>query len=96
VKGGHLPEDTDAVDVLYDGQTYTELRMPRMATHNTHGTGCTFASAIAAELAKGQSIETAVRTAKTYLTAAMRAATNLHIGRGHGPLNHSLGQVVEV
>ena len=91
VKGGHLPEAEDAVDVLYDGQTFTEFDAPRLETPNTHGTGCTFASAIAAELAKGQPVPEAVRIAKAYLTAALRAAVDLLIGHGHGPLNHFLG-----
>jgi hydroxymethylpyrimidine/phosphomethylpyrimidine kinase len=95
VKGGHLPEAGDAVDVLYDGQDFTEFRAPRLKTSNTHGTGCTFASAIAAELAKGQKIHEAVRVAKEYLTTALRAATDLHLGQGHGPLNHFLGREVE-
>lgn len=95
VKGGHLPDTSDAVDVLYDGQRFIEFRAARVDTANTHGTGCTFASAIAAELAKGHNIIEAVRLAKTYLTAALQAAVTLRIGRGHGPLNHWLGQEVE-
>jgi hydroxymethylpyrimidine/phosphomethylpyrimidine kinase len=95
VKGGHLPYEDEAIDVLYDGQNYTELRAPRIATRNTHGTGCTFASAIAAELAKGSDATTAVSTAKAYLTAAMHATSMLDVGQGHGPLNHSLGQAVQ-
>lgn len=96
VKGGHLPADSDAIDVLYDGQEHIEIRSPRIASRNTHGTGCTFASAIAAELAQGHTVEAAVRRAKTYLLAALRAAADLQIGHGHGPLNHSLGQAVSV
>jgi hydroxymethylpyrimidine/phosphomethylpyrimidine kinase len=88
VKGGHLPEADDAVDVLYDGQEFTEFRAPRIKTANTHGTGCTFASTIAAELAKGHEIHQAVGVAKEYLTATLRAAVDLHLGQGHGPLNH--------
>lgn len=94
VKGGHLPQTADAVDVLYDGRTFTELSAPRVDTSNSHGTGCTFASAIAAELAKGCEVQEAVRTAKAYLTAALKTAIGLQIGRGHGPLNHFLGQKV--
>lgn len=96
VKGGHLPAATDAVDVLYDGRKFTELTGPRLNTPNTHGTGCTFASAIAAELANGQEVVEAVRIAKAYLTAALQAAKALHIGRGHGPLNHFLGWQVDL
>jgi hydroxymethylpyrimidine/phosphomethylpyrimidine kinase len=91
VKGGHLLESERAIDVLYDGEDFIEFAAPRVATQNTHGTGCTFASAIAAELAKGHTVHEAVRIAKEYLTAALRAAVDLHIGEGHGPLNHFLG-----
>lgn len=90
VKGGHLPETSEAVDILYDGQKCTELHAPRVKTRNTHGTGCTFAAAISAELAKGHDIYEAVSIAKKYLTATLHASTNLQIGHGHGPLNHFL------
>ena len=96
VKGGHLPEAEDAIDVLYDGQEFREFPAPRIDTPNTHGTGCTYASAIAAELAKGHPVPEAVRIAKAYLTAALRAAVDLRIGHGHGPLNHFLGQTVRI
>ena len=84
VKGGHL--EGPATDVLYDGSTFTLFTKERIVTKNTHGTGCTFASAIAAGLAKGLSIEKAVRDAKTYVTAAIQSS--FEIGSGHGPLNH--------
>lgn len=96
VKGGHLREAEDAVDVLYDGEDFTEFRAPRVQTANTHGTGCTFASATAAELAKGYGVREAVEVAKAYLTATIRAAADLHIGNGHGPLNHFLGREVDI
>lgn len=96
VKGGHLPEADDAVDVLYDGDAFVEFRASRIETTNTHGTGCTFASAIAAELAKGNDVPKAIGIAKTYLTAALRAAVDLHAGEGHGPLDHFLGREVDV
>ncbi|MEJ2208955.1 MAG: bifunctional hydroxymethylpyrimidine kinase/phosphomethylpyrimidine kinase [Anaerolineae bacterium] len=95
VKGGHLPASAAAIDVLYDGQAFEYFESERVDTPNTHGTGCTFASAIAAELAKGLPVGDAVREAKAYLTAAVRAAVDLGIGHGHGPLNHFLGQAVE-
>jgi len=94
VKGGHLPASSAAVDVLYDGQTFEAFEVGRLDTPNTHGTGCTFASAIAAELAKGLSVREAVRVTKAYLTAALQAGATLRIGRGHGPLDHFLGQAV--
>lgn len=96
VKGGHLSEAADAIDVLYDGQALIEFEASRVDTPNTHGTGCTFASAIAAELAKGHPVQQAVQAAKAYLTAALRAAVNLQIGHGHGPLNHFLGRGVDL
>jgi len=88
VKGGHLPGSLESIDVLYDGHDFTEFAAPRLATKNTHGTGCTFASAIAAGLAKGRSVPEAVGAAKAYLTAVLRASVDLHLGQGHGPLNH--------
>ena len=84
VKGGHL--EGPAVDVLYDGRTWTELTAARVATRHTHGTGCTFASAIAARLALGDALEPAVREAKAYVTGAIQHAP--HLGHGHGPLQH--------
>jgi hydroxymethylpyrimidine/phosphomethylpyrimidine kinase len=85
VKGGHLG-GAQATDVLFDGQTFRELTSPRYATPNTHGTGCTFSSAIAANLALGHSFFEAVARAKTYISGAIRNA--LPIGRGHGPTHH--------
>ncbi len=88
VNGGHLPETSDAIDLLYDGATFREYRAARIESNHTHGTGCTFASAIAAELAKGHSIADAVGIAKEYLTYTLRASVDLEIGHGHGPMNH--------
>ena len=84
VKGGHL--EGDAVDVFYDGSEFREFSSPRVYTTSTHGTGCTFASAIAAGLANGMGVEEAVGQAKAYVTEAIRRA--VPIGSGHGPLNH--------
>lgn len=88
VKGGHLADTSDAVDLLYDGEAFREFHAPRIDTRNTHGTGCTFGSAIAAELAKGQGVTDAVNIAKEYLTEILRASAALNIGHGHGPMNH--------
>lgn len=93
IKGGHLPHNAYAVDVLYNGTTFHEFSVRRIRTKNTHGTGCTFASAIAAELARGKDIYEAVRIAKKYITSALKASRNLSIGKGHGPLNHSYGLI---
>jgi hydroxymethylpyrimidine/phosphomethylpyrimidine kinase len=87
IKGGH---GTGAVstDFLFDGAVVTRLAVPRIATRNTHGTGCTLSSAIAAGLAKGQNLADAVRDAKAYVTTAIAAADRLAIGKGHGPVHH--------
>jgi hydroxymethylpyrimidine/phosphomethylpyrimidine kinase len=84
VKGGH--REGPAADVLYDGSEFQVFTAPRINTVNTHGTGCTFASAIAAGLAQGKAVEDAVGQAKDYVTEAIR--TSFPIGQGHGPLNH--------
>ncbi|MCX7642695.1 MAG: PfkB family carbohydrate kinase, partial [Armatimonadetes bacterium] len=85
VKGGHLEGTTESVDILYDGKEFTEFRAPRYETKNTHGTGCIFASAIAAGLAFGLDIKSAVKQAKEFITAAIKGA--LSLGKGHGPAN---------
>lgn len=84
VKGGHL--DGPATDVLYDGGEFTEFTERRIQTASNHGTGCTLASSIAANLALGVGLHDAVANSKAYVTNAMRAASP--IGAGHGPLNH--------
>ena len=86
VKGGHVDETGDALDVLYDGKRMHAFRAPRIVTQNTHGTGCTYASAIAANLARGFSLKESVARAKRYVTEAIRHAPA--IGQGHGPINH--------
>ncbi|MSQ08856.1 MAG: bifunctional hydroxymethylpyrimidine kinase/phosphomethylpyrimidine kinase [Dehalococcoidia bacterium] len=85
VKGGHLT-GRDSLDLLFDGRKFIEFRAARIATRNNHGTGCTFASAIAAGLAHGRSVEDSVHTAKHYVHEAIRTAFS--VGEGHGPLNH--------
>ena len=85
VKGGHR-EAAEAVDVLYDGTIFRDYSAPRIDTTSTHGTGCTFASAIAAYLARGEPLAEAVGRAKEYLTEALRRAYPL--GGGHGPVHH--------
>jgi hydroxymethylpyrimidine/phosphomethylpyrimidine kinase len=93
VKGGHRPygrpsgrEAAEALDILYDGSGYREYSVPRVDTMSTHGTGCTFSSAIAAYLARGEPLAEAVGRAKEYLTEALRRA--YPIGGGHGPVHH--------
>jgi hydroxymethylpyrimidine/phosphomethylpyrimidine kinase len=87
VKGGHL-DGGDSPDVLADETGIHWFDGRRVATKNTHGTGCTLSSAIAAELAKGASPGEAVATAKTYLAGAIAAADRLTVGTGHGPVQH--------
>ena len=87
IKGGHA-DGAKAIDVLVDEEGELRLEAPRVETGNTHGTGCTLSSAIAAELAKGASLRDAARTAKAYVTAAIAAADRLHIGKGRGPVHH--------
>jgi hydroxymethylpyrimidine/phosphomethylpyrimidine kinase len=87
IKGGHAEGD-QAVDILVDGAGELRLSAPRVATGNTHGTGCTLSSAIAAELAKGASLREAVARAKAYVTAAIAAADKLGVGEGRGPVHH--------
>ena len=87
VKGGHA-DGPEAVDLLLDAEGELRLAAPRLATRNTHGTGCTLSSAIAAELAKRASLREAVVAAKAYVTAAIAAADELEIGKGRGPVQH--------
>ena len=84
VKGGHLKGP--AMDLFFDGKTFTALNAPRIRTNNTHGTGCTLSAAIAANLAKGQKVATAVANAKRYITDALRHS--YRIGSGHSPVHH--------
>jgi len=86
LKGGHLVGDP--TDLLFDGDRMIELTAPRVATRNTHGTGCTLSAAIAALLAHGIEPVAAVRQAKQYLTEALRQADRLDVGSGHGPVHH--------
>jgi hydroxymethylpyrimidine/phosphomethylpyrimidine kinase len=87
IKGGH-GGGAESVDLLVDATSVTRFAGMRIATRNTHGSGCTLSSAIAAGLAKGHDLKTAVREAKTYVTAAIAAADRLAIGHGNGPLHH--------
>lgn len=84
IKGGHI--EGNALDVFYDGTAFQYFDTARINTKNTHGTVCTFSSAIAAQLALGENLNHAVALAKTYVTTAIQHA--LKIGKGHGPTNH--------
>jgi hydroxymethylpyrimidine/phosphomethylpyrimidine kinase len=87
LKGGHAG-GRECVDLLLDAHGCQRFAAPRIATDNTHGTGCTLASAVAAGLAKGLELGAAVGEAKAYVTAAIAAADRLQVGRGRGPLHH--------
>jgi hydroxymethylpyrimidine/phosphomethylpyrimidine kinase len=87
LKGGHLSSG-DAIDLLHDGDRMIELRAPRIDTRNTHGTGCTLSSALAALLPQATDVPDAARRAKDYLTKAIAASPRLDVGKGHGPVHH--------
>jgi hydroxymethylpyrimidine/phosphomethylpyrimidine kinase len=87
IKGGH-GQGAKSIDYLISAGGIVALAAPRIATQNTHGTGCSLSSAIAAGLAKGEDLETAVRHAKTWISAAVASADRLGIGHGHGPIHH--------
>ncbi|MDE5632476.1 MAG: bifunctional hydroxymethylpyrimidine kinase/phosphomethylpyrimidine kinase, partial [Muribaculaceae bacterium] len=89
LKAGHL--DCDCLtDIFYNAETdrVTELKSRRLDTRNTHGTGCTLSSALAASLAKGMDLDSAARAAKDYIAAAIEAGADYEIGHGHGPVHH--------
>jgi hydroxymethylpyrimidine/phosphomethylpyrimidine kinase len=87
IKGGH-GQGAQSIDYLISPGGVIALPAPRIATKNTHGTGCSLSSAIAAGLAKGDDLEIAVRNAKSWVTAAIAAADQLGVGHGHGPIDH--------
>ncbi|MGO8908929.1 MAG: bifunctional hydroxymethylpyrimidine kinase/phosphomethylpyrimidine kinase [Bradyrhizobium sp.] len=87
IKGGH-GEGAESIDYLVTASGTIALPAPRIATSNTHGTGCSLSSAIAAGLARGEALESAVRNAKVFITAAIAAADRLDVGHGHGPIHH--------
>ncbi len=87
LKGGHL-DGPESTDLLIGERTIRRFTAPRIATKNTHGTGCTLSSAIAAGLAQGLDVTEATARAKEYVTAALKAADQLAVGAGHGPVHH--------
>jgi hydroxymethylpyrimidine/phosphomethylpyrimidine kinase len=87
IKGGH-GEGPDSVDHLLTQDSVETLSAPRIATRNTHGTGCSLSSAIAAGLAKGEDLAIAVRNAKAFISAAIASADRFAVGHGHGPIHH--------
>lgn len=89
LKGGH-GEDADAVDLLVTDAAVLRFVRPRIATRNTHGTGCTLAAAVAAGLARGDPLEMAVENAKAYVHAALLSAAHWRLGKGHGPVDHGV------
>lgn len=87
IKGGH-GQGAESTDYFVTGTGTVPLSAPRVATKNTHGTGCSLSSAIAAGLAKGEDMQTAVRNGKTWISAAITAADRFTVGHGHGPIHH--------
>ena len=87
VKGGHLG-GPECVDTVFDGERFETVRGPRHPTRHLHGTGCTFASAVAAGIARGLTVVQAVRLARAVVDAAVQAADTLGVGHGVGPLDH--------
>lgn len=87
IKGGH-GQGPESVDLLVEPAHMVRFAAARVVTGNTHGTGCSLSSAIAAGLAKGEDLRDAVRAAKDYITAAITAADTLTVGSGHGPVHH--------
>jgi hydroxymethylpyrimidine/phosphomethylpyrimidine kinase len=87
MKGGH-GDGPESRDTLITANGVETLSAPRIATRNTHGTGCSLSSAIAAGLAKGEDLTTAVRNAKAFVSAAIAAADRFSVGHGHGPIHH--------
>jgi len=87
LKGGHAAVER-AVDIVADGERVWELGAERVDTPNTHGTGCTFSAAIAAGLARGEGLESALRQAKSYITGALAAGASWRLGHGSGPVDH--------
>jgi hydroxymethylpyrimidine/phosphomethylpyrimidine kinase len=90
IKGGH-GQGSESIDYLVRDSGTVALAAPRIATKNTHGTGCSLSSAVAAGLAKGEDLETAVRNAKAWVSAAIAAADRLGVGHGNGPIHHFHG-----
>lgn len=87
MKGGHDESNpNEVIDLLYDGRDFYEFSSPRQETRHTHGTGCTFAAAMTAELAKGRTVVQAVEVAKQFIQAAIE--DTIQLGQGHGPTNH--------
>ncbi|HLH11643.1 MAG TPA: bifunctional hydroxymethylpyrimidine kinase/phosphomethylpyrimidine kinase [Methylovirgula sp.] len=87
IKGGHL-ESEKAEDILFDGTSHRSFSAPRLTAKDTHGTGCTLSAAIAAELAQGRELSSAIEAAKAYVNEALATADALNVGHGPGPLHH--------
>lgn len=86
IKGGHFEYKDKVIDTLYDGKDFYLIETPRVNTENTHGTGCTFATALASNLAKGKDVYTSFHIAKAFVYASLSGS--VEIGKGRGPLNH--------
>ena len=89
LKGGHSDDPSEVVDLFWDGERSHRLSAPRLATKNTHGTGCSLAAALASSLALGYSLADAAKAAHDWLHQAIAAADQLQVGSGHGPIHHA-------
>ena len=89
LKGGHLQNKEEAVDILFQGKAFSYFKSARIETKNTHGTGCTFSAAITACLAKGMNVQDSIEAAKDYITRVIQNAPD-NIGKGSGPLYHNI------
>jgi hydroxymethylpyrimidine kinase/phosphomethylpyrimidine kinase len=88
VTGGHLGGDAEAIDAIWTADGSRFLSGPRVRTRNTHGSGCSFSAAIAARLARGDTVPDALESAKAYVTQAIAGSSGWRLGSGNGPLNH--------
>ena len=88
LKGGHRENTKTAEDFLFDGKKFTKFSSKRIATKNTHGTGCALSSAIAALLPQTKTVKTAMKKAKKFMDKAIEGSDDLEVGHGHGPIKH--------
>ena len=93
IKGGHFTSGSEMIDRLFIKDKVIEFTAPIVETYNTHGTGCTLSSAIAAYMALGEELTVAISLAKQYITSALQQGANVHAGHGHGPVNHFFNPV---
>lgn len=96
IKGSRISNMEESIDILYNGKEHILFKSPLLETKNIHGTGCTFASAITAEIAKGNDPTKSIHIAKAYVFTALKCAMDISIGKGHGPTIHSLNVIPQI